>query len=182
MEVQLTAKELILLLIASGTITGVIGAALAMFGQIWLEKIKHRHKKEERKEDRSERSEEDIVKQISEILKMIDDINKALDDLITATRGLYQDKIQYLSNRYVGEESITFKEQDDLEDLYKIYKACLHGEENGKIKKAVDKANALKHVTSKPDQYKKVEDIMRSIMGGKNSAATSSDDKEGGEN
>jgi len=169
MEVSVSPTYLISIIATSTVLASLLGAALGLFGQVWLEKLKHKHKKEDRKEDGAKMELEDLIKTIADILEAIERINKLIDNTTTGLRGLYYDKIQYLSNRYIAEKQVTFKEIADLDKLYEIYKACLLGEKNGTLKTMVDKVHKLEHVNSKPDHQTKVLETMREIMGGKKS-------------
>jgi len=163
MEVQVSTNYLIVLLITSGTITAVIGAVLGLFGQVWLEKLKHKHKKEERKEDKESKEDKNLTDAVAEIREQIKRLLQLCDNLTVGLKGLYYDKILYLSNRYIDEKSITAKELSDVDELHDIYTARLNG--NGFLDKEMNKVHKLPRVKSKPGSKEKVELLLREIMG-----------------
>jgi len=161
MEVNVSPTYLISIIATSTVLASVLGAILGIFGQVWLEKIKLKAKKEERREDKIIKSEEDITVTIESILDSINDIIEALN-------GLYYDKILYLANRYIEEGSITLKELEDLDDLHRRYKQRLNGD--GFLDAEMEKAHSLPRVNYKPSSKERTELLLREIMGGKTRA------------
>jgi len=166
MEVQVTGTYLITIILSSTMLASVLGATIGIFGQVWLEKIRNKAKKEERKEDKVEKKEDELTITIASIIESIDNIVRGL-------RGLYYDKILYLSNRYSEEGNITSKELYDLDDLHGIYKKCLNGD--GLLDKEMDKVHKLPRVKSKPCSREKMEQLLREIMGVKKKVGEESD-------
>jgi len=157
MEVAVSPTYLISIIATSTVLASLLGATLGLFGQVWLEKLKHKHKKEERKEDIKSKEGEDLTVTIQSIID-------TLNDAITGLRGIYYDKILYLANRYISEQSITAKELEDLDDLHRVYKNNLNGD--GFLDKEMERAHSLPRVRSKPDRREQVEQLLREIMGG----------------
>ena len=156
MEVQVSGTYLISIIMGSTMLASVLGATIGIFGQVWLEKIRNKAKKEERKEDKEDKEEGELAVTIASIIDSINNIVKGLC-------GLYYDKILYLSNRYIDENSITAKELSDVDELHAIYKECLDGD--GFLDKEMNKVHKLPRVKSKPGNKEKVELLLREIMG-----------------
>jgi len=156
MEVQVSPTYLISIVATSTVLASVFGAILGLFGQVWLEKIKHKHKKEDRKEDKNNQLEIDLAVTIQSILDAIDDITVGLN-------GLYYDKLLYLANRYIDEGCITIKELKDFDDMHRTYQNRLNG--NGFLDGESSKLHELPRVKSKPCTKEKIELLLREIMG-----------------
>jgi len=167
MEVTASPTYLISIIATSTVLAATLAAALGIIGQIVLEKLKHKYKKEERNEDKIQREDVAVADSIEVIINRI-------GNLTTGLRGLYYDRILYLSNRYIEEGDITSKELSDLDELHDIYKKRLDGD--GFLDKEMDKVHNLPRVKAKPCSKEKLELLLREIMGIKKSVEKKPDE------